>query len=262
MSNLQTLQSAVTAAILGGDIDIVAKQLYAGKASNTDRFRIFRNNSYASLTECLKTVFPVTVRLSDEHFFAYAAHEFISGQPPSKTRLSSYGAAFPRFLATFPPCRNFPIIAEMAALEWAIAGSLNDAEEAPAPVSLMIDAGADGGKISLQLQPNLRFIVSRWPLLGVWADHKKENSVITGSLKDKVSRLAICRHGEDIQLLELDASRFAFWRTLAKGLAIEAAAKKAFARDPLFDLVQETVALFRSNLIIGISTSAGKETQS
>ena len=254
MPDLQTLQNTMADAILGGDLAHIADELDAGPASATGRFNIFRNNTYMSLTECLKTVFPVTVRLSDERFFAYAAHEFISNRPPREARLSNYGAEFPRFLAGFAPCREFPVIAEMAALEWAIAGSLNEAEEPPAHISLINEAGPDGGRISLRLQPNLRFAMARWPLVGVWADHKKENVEIAGPLKRSVSRVAISRHGEDIQLLELEAPRFAFWRTLARGLPIETAAQRALARDPLFDLVHETVALFRSQLVTGVFT--------
>jgi hypothetical protein len=254
MPDLQTLQNNMADAILGGDMAHFADELDAGPASATSRFNIFRNNTYMSLTECLKTVFPVTVRLSDERFFAYAAHEFISNRPPRQAQLSNYGAEFPRFLAGFAPCREFPVIAEMAALEWAIAGSLNEAEEQPAPISLIKEGGPDGGRVSLRLQPNLRFAMARWPLLGVWADHKKGNVEIAGPLRRTVSRVAISRRGEDIQLLELEAPRFAFWRSLARGLPIETAAQRALARDPLFDLVRETLLLFRSQLVTGVST--------
>jgi Putative DNA-binding domain len=251
MPSLQSLQDTMTAAILGGDVTQIAKELKAGRVNAAGRFNIFRNNSYASLTECLKAVFPVTMRLSDERFFDYAAHAFIAARPPREARLSQYGAEFPRFLATFAPCRDFPVIAEMASLEWAIAGTLNDAEELAAPISLIKELGLDGGKFGLRLQPNLRFTVSRWPLIGVWSDHKKEEVVITGPLKRRVSRVVISRHGEDIHLLELDAARFAFWRSLARGLSIEAAAERALTRDPLFDLIHETIAIFRSKLVTG-----------
>lgn len=254
MPDLQTLQNAMTAAILGGSTAFVSEELNAGQASALLRFGIFRNNSYMSLTECLKTVFPVTVRLSDERFFSYVAQEFITRQPPGEARLSSYGAEFPRFLAQFPPCRNFPIIAEMAALEWAIAGSLNDAEEEAAPISLITDASANGADMGLCLQPNLRFAVARWPLLGVWENHLKHHVVMTGPLRRELSRMAIFRYGQNIQMMELEASRFAFWRALAHGRTIEAATLRALARDPLFDLVQETISLFQLRLITGIVT--------
>lgn len=262
MHNLQTLQCIMAKAILGGETDSIGNELLAGTANPAARFRIFRNNAYTSLSECLKTVFPVTMQLSDERFFAYAAHEFISTRPPREARLSTYGAEFPRFLATFKPCRDFPVIAEMAALEWAIAESLGAAEEHPAPISFLKDGGVDGNRMCLRLQPNLRFTISRWPLLGVWADHKRPNFTITETLKKKMSRLAIRRHGEDIQLLELEPARFCFWRALRREFPLEIAAQRALCHDPLFDLVQETLALFRAQLVVGVFASPRKGTQS
>jgi hypothetical protein len=194
------------------------------------------------------------VRLSDVRFFDYAAHEYISKLPPWEARLSTYGSEFPRFLSTFPPCKDYPVIAEMAKLEWAIADSLNDAEEEPASLSLMREAGADDKTVSVKLQPNLRFVVTRWPLLAVWAYYKKESIVINGQLERKLSRVAVVRNGGDIQLLELDTARFSFWRCLARGGSIEIAALKAFKRDPLFDLLREMIALFRLQLVTGVIT--------
>jgi hypothetical protein len=255
MSDLQFFQETMTSAILSGEFSGFAGQFHAGAADPQRRLDIFRNNTFISLTECLKTVFPVTVLLSDERFFAYAAHEFIAMQPPREARLSRYGAAFPRFLANFEPCREFPVIAEMAALEWAISECLNSPEELPVPISMLTELGAAGAHLGLCLQPNLKFNVSRWPLLGVWADHRKEHVVISGPLKPRVSRVAISRHDDDIQCLELDVARFAFWRALARGRSIEEAARRALLRDRLFDLVRETMLLFRSGLVTGIFTS-------
>lgn len=244
MPDLQTLQDRMVAAIMGGDMAHIADEFV-----HSDRLTIFRNNSFTSLTEALKTTFPVTVQLCGERFFAYAAHEFIARRPPREARLSHYGAAFPRFLAGFPPCRDYPMIAEMAGFEWAISSSLNDAEEAPASLASIDQAKAEGGRISLRLQPHLRFAVSRWPVLQTWADHKKAGTPASKSFERKIERIAIVRRGEDIQFLELDAARFAFWRALAKGQSLEAAARRALAREPLFDLLRETLLLFRSSLV-------------
>jgi hypothetical protein len=250
MPKLSALQAEMAAAILKGDTVPIAHEFTAAH-----RLSIFRNNTFASLTEALKATFPVTVQLCDERFFAYAAHEFITQKPPHEARLSQYGMAFPRFLASFPACRNHPIIAAMAEFEWAISSSLNDAEEAPASLSAIEQANANGGGISLALQPHLRFIASRWSVLQTWAEHKKAMPA-SSLLKREAERIAITRRGEDMQFLRLSASRFAFWRALAKGQSIEAAATRALAREPLFDLLRETILLFRSRLVTRVVTPA------
>lgn len=254
MPDLLTLQSQVTAAILGGDMAHIADEFLAGDGDASLRLNIFRNNTFMSLTEVLMATFPVTVKLSDSRFFAYAAHEFISRHPPREARLSEFGGTFPRFLAGFDACRDYPVIAEMAALEWAIAQSLNTEEERPAPANILTPEVIGRGGIGLRLQPNLRFSVSRWPLLGVWADHKKDEVVIATPLKPRISRVAVSTRGDDIQCVELDAARFAFWRSLVRGHSLEQAAERALRRDRLFDLVRETMLLFRMGLVTGHST--------
>lgn len=259
MSDLQSMQANLATAILSGDLSPLGGKFRAGNANAARRLNIFRNNTIISLTECLKSVFPVTLKLSDARFFAFAAHEFITRHPPCEARLSVYGRGFPGFLASFEPCKDFPIIAEMASLEWAISDSLN-ADMFPA-ITLAFAARVLGGDstVCLALQPNLRFTVSRWPLLGVWLDHQHEPAVIRGPLKPATSRVAVMTRDDDVQCLELDPARFAFWRSIARGASLADAATKAVLRDRLFDVVRETILLFRSGLVTGVFTSCNKE---
>jgi hypothetical protein len=259
MPDLQTLQATLSAALLSGELSAVAGRFCAGTADAEARLNIYRNNTLISLTECLKSVFPITEKLSDPRFFAYAAHEYIVKHPPKEARLSRYGADFPRFLSEFEPCRDFPIIAEMAALEWMISDSLNQKDEPAISLAFAAEAMARGGALCLSMQPNLRFVVSRWPILDVWLDHQQEHVTIRAPLRPRASRIAVITRGGDIQCLELDAARFAFWRSAAKGKCLEQAAIQSISRDRLFDLVRETVLLFRSGLVTGFYTSCHKE---
>jgi hypothetical protein len=259
MSSLQRLQNSLAAAILSGDMSSQAGLFEAGGANATARLGIFRNNTIISLTECLKTVFPVTVKLADPRFFAYAAHEFITKHPPREARLSSYGAGFPRFLAGFDACKGFPIIAEMAVLEWAMSDSLNQIDEPPMLLAQAAEALVSGRQVHLMLQPNLRFAVSRWPLLDLWLDHQSGYSVQSKAIEPRRSRIAVMTRNDDIQCLELEQPRFAFWRAIRRGASLDTAATRVLSRDRLFDLVHETMLLFRSGLVIGAFTAANKD---
>ena len=105
MLDLATLQASMTRALLKGDLSEIEDEFDTGKASSARRFSIYRNNMFLSLTSHLRTIFPVTVRLGDDRFFAYAADQFILREPPMEARLAVYGAAFPRFLSHFPACQ-------------------------------------------------------------------------------------------------------------------------------------------------------------
>ena len=252
MSELQTLQSKMATAMQAGHIAELAKDFTAGAADAGRRLMIYQNNSFGSLTAALKSVFPVTVELGDARFFDYAAHHYILKHPPREPRLSLFGAGFPKFLTRFPASREAPLLAAMASLEWCLASSLNDAAEAPAPLTLMDNAGTDGGRVCLRLQPNLRFVLTRWPLTGLWAHHTHNARMPEAPLPRQLSRVAVFRSGEDVELANLDSARFTFWRMLAKGLTLETAAARALARDPLFDLVQDVLLLFRNGLVTGV----------
>lgn len=250
MRDLAELQTAMTAAILQGEASSLACETIAPSADAVRRFDIYRNNTFLSLTSHLKAVFEVTARLGDERFFAYAAHEFIRSAPPREPRLSVYGGGFAKFLSGFPPCRNVPILSEMAALEWAVHSALTSAEVPPVSAAILSGFAQNPGGIRLVLQPSLRFAVSRWPLLRVWQG--AEDSATP--LPRRLSRVALFRVGDNIRFFELQSARFGFWRTIARRALLDDAATRAIARDPPFDLISEIFTLFRGGLVIGIDT--------
>jgi hypothetical protein len=248
MSSLAELQSLMTAAIFKGHAAEIEQDLVAGRADPARRFAIYRNNTFLSLTAHLKAVFPVTARLGDERFFAYAANEFIRRAPPCEPRLSSYGGEFPKFLARFQASRATPILAEMAQLEWAVQSALTQRSAPAIGLETVIEAGPDAARASFKLQSGLGFVLSRWPLAKLWA----RSGDVTEPLGRKTSRLAVWRENNSVRVSELPAARFAFWRSIARGLPLEDAANRAFARDNSFDFPAELRGLFGAGLVTGI----------
>ena len=66
------------------------------------------------------------------------------------------------------------------------------------------------------------------------------------------SHVAVTRHGHRIRLTSLPIGRYLFRRGLAKGLPLDAAARRAMARDPLLEPAGELDALFGENLVTDI----------
>jgi hypothetical protein len=225
MLDLATLQSRMTAAVLSGDFTSIAGEFVAPGATPQRRLGIFRNNTILSLTAALAAAFPVTVVLVDKRFFDYAAASFIAARPPREARLSIYGAEFPRFLRRFPAMASFPFVADVAALEWAIAEVLDSEEGHP------------------------RFIASRFDVAAIWNNFQSRRIDNIDPAMRKATRLAVWRQGAKVRFAELASPQFALWRALAKGRPLDRAAAAAMARDPLFDLTQELVALMRAGLI-------------
>ncbi len=250
MSSLAELQSQMTQAIFKGHAADIEQALVAGRADPTRRFAIYRNNTFLSLTAHLKAVFPVTAKLGDERFFAYAANEFIRRTPPREPRLSSYGAEFPKFLASFQASRATPILAEMARLEWAVQSALTTISRPTIDIAKLIDAGPDAAQAPLDLQSSLGFVVSHWPLARLWAS----SGELLEPLSRRITRLALWREKRLGQSCRTHFSHvFAFWRALARGFPLELSANRAVARDGDFDLPAELRGLFGAGLVTGIA---------
>jgi len=256
MSELKALQERMARAILERDMGNIAAEFTAGTARPENRLNIYANNTYVSLKACLRATFPVTLLLADERFFDYAADIFIAAHPPREARLSYFGAGFPRFLATFQPCRDFPVIAEMASMEWAIADMMNAPQLQPAPMSAVAAITRAQGDPGLGLQPNLRFVITHWPLVQTWHEHRHGAPAVMSPLSPTVTRTVITRQADDIHFITIESARFAFWRMLASGKPIRAAASRALARDRLFDLVSEIALLFRLRLVTDVFSSS------
>jgi hypothetical protein len=248
MSSLAELQSQMTAAIFKGHTADVDHELVAAHADAARRFNIYRNNTFLSLTAHLKAVFPVTAKLGDERFFAYAANEFIRREPPREPRLAVYGAAFPRFLARFPACRGAPILPDMARLEWAVQSALTTGTRAPIGIDALVEIGSQAAQTRLELQPTLGFALSYWPLAGLWAS----SGEVPIPLERKITRHAVWRQGDSVKVMELSAPRFALWRSLARGFPLELSAGRAIARDGSFDLLAELHNLFEAGIVVTI----------
>jgi hypothetical protein len=254
MHDLATIQSEVTRALLSGRLSDVAQAFTANGKDAERRLNIYRNNSFISLTGALKSNFPVTMRMVDERFFAYAANAFIADHPPREPRLAAYGSKFPHFLARFPASRSYPIIAEMAAFEWAIVSTMTAPEEDPAPAAVLQHLSKVSGDARIVLQPNLHFAASRWPILEIWTAHRGDSLEAIPTFERRPTRVGIYRKNGRAKFLELSSARFVFWREVAKGSSLERAVTRAMLRGPFFDLVDELVVLFRSGLVTGVST--------
>ncbi|SON57748.1 hypothetical protein HDIA_4207 [Hartmannibacter diazotrophicus] len=246
MPSLEELQLATARCVLGHASGYTLP--LTGSSKSAARLGIYRNNTRSSLTTVLLTVFPVTAGLVDERFFRYAASDFISRFPPAEARLARYGAGFPRFLKSLETLAELPFVAEVARLEWAIAEAL-DAKSEP-PLALEALAGASLSlSPCLRLQPSLRLIALRTPVLAIWQAHQAGQEPAPGWRRE-VERIALWRCGDAVRLATIGHSDFAFRHALAAGCGLEPAVKRALARDPMFDLLGALVRLIQDGLVV------------
>jgi hypothetical protein len=253
MHALRELQSEMTRAILTGDDGPICGRIEVVKARPAGRLAIYRNNTFISLTEALMTAFPVVVRLVDERFFRFLANTYIKASPPREPRLAAYGATFAKFVAGFGPCRHLAYLPDLARLEWAINEAVTQA--VVKPVSRATLASVDPDLLTLctlDLQPSLRLVASRWPLLDIWRANQGE-MVQPIELVREPTRVLVRRRGEGVALDTHPRGRFRFLRETAGGATIGDALSAAFARDPQFRPADEFLAIFDAGLVTALN---------
>lgn len=256
MSALLELQRAFRAALLDGDAGALAPLLLADGIPPELRLDVHRNNLRASLSAVLAETFPAVRRLVDPRFFDYAAQTFVRTRPPESPCLHEYGAAFPDFLAKFPPCRELRYLPDTARLEWLLHLAAYAAEAPALPASGLAEVAPERlPTLRLRLHPALGLLQSPWPVDRIWAANRPgAESDQTIDLGAGAVHLEVARAGGTVLLRRLDAASFAFRAALREGETLEAAATSALALDAGFDLAAELAVLFRGELVTEVST--------
>jgi len=257
MSTLRELQAEFRAGVLEQGEEFFLPEIVADGLAPAARLSIYRNHVFTSLTDALKSTFPVVCLLVDERFFAYAAHEYIRDHPPRVRCLFEYGASFADFLAAFPPCRDLSYLPDVARLEWAMNEAIHAADPPRFdPTELAAVPPDDTPNLILRLDPALRLLASPWPVDDIWAanqpgsDPEARIDLDTGAVL-----LQIRRAGERVLFHRIDAASFAFRRALADGARLSDATDAALGEDAAFDLASALRALVSEAALAGFEVA-------
>lgn len=246
----RALQNAVAANILcrpGPDLGPSFDT--GGRFDPMRRFDIYRNNTFASLSATLVSVFPITVSLIGERYFRHVAASFIRISPPSEARLVRYGSDFADFLGRLDELKPMPFIADTARLEWLIAEVLDAPALMPATMA-ELHRGGEGTMPDLVLQPSLRLLFCRWPALDIWSAHQASGDVEKlGDIRRQSQRIALWRNRDSVRFLRLNGAHYAFLHALKNSRGLEYAVVKATARDPGYNLAASLGGLFSDGLV-------------
>jgi hypothetical protein len=257
MPALRELQAAFLRAMLGPDEPQLLEAIVGDGLLPTARLQIYRHHVLTSLTDVLQATFPVICRLVDERFFRYAADAYIRQYPPEAPCLFEYGAPFPAFLATFPPCRDLVYLVDVARLEWALHAALHAEVCAPLdPAELGNIAAHDVAQLTFQCDPSVTLLCSPWPIDRIWRINQVDEAVDAAvDLSEGGVCLEIRRCDDDVVFRRLDPAMYTFRTTLAAGQQLAVAAETALATDAGFDCVVALRDLLADGVVIGFTLS-------
>jgi hypothetical protein len=256
MLTLRELQTAIGAAMLGGDVSAAARDIEADGLAPEARLEIYRHHVVTTLTSALEATFPAICRLVDRRFFAYAADTYLRAHPPAGPCLFEYGDSFPEFLAAFPPCRDLAYLPDVARLEWAMSAALHAPDVDPMdPACLARVAAGDMPRLTFTVDPSVSFLASPWPVDQIWRASQDGAPSEPVDLASGGVWLEVRRAGDVAIMRALAAADYTLRTALARGNTLEDATAAALDVDPHFDLTAALHAMLDERIFTSFAVS-------
>ena len=227
-------QTSFRAALLDAAQPVPDGLIDASEAPAGKRFSVYRNNVAVSLTEALRTGFPVLCKLLGDQNFDRLDGLFLRAHPPSSPLMMHYGADIPEFLSAFTPLQHLGYLPDVARLELALRQSYHAADMPafdPAALAALPPERLMGAR--LQLAPAVILLSSEWPLYDLWHFNTSDGAPKPRAIAQDV---LITRPDYDPAPHPLSKAEGAWLATIKDGGTLGAAQDAAAERDPGFDL--------------------------
>lgn len=134
------------------------------------RFKVYRNNVFHSLTRALAARFPVVEQLVGPEFFSAMARAYITASPPKGPVMLLWGESFAAFLDAFQPVAHLPFLADVARLEYARGLSCHAADASTIPPEMLADPDLEARHLALH--PSVTMFKSATPAVQIWRRHQ------------------------------------------------------------------------------------------
>lgn len=234
---LRELQQAFAAAVLQ-DATAILTHVREGAFPAARHLQIYRNNTFANLTDALAACYPVVRRLVGEDFFEFAADGYIRQHPPQSGNLHCFGGALAQYLADLPSAQSLPYLADVARLEWARQQAYHAADAAVLSAdSLAAIAAEDYPNLVFGLHPSAQLFESRYPCFRIWQVNQTDyDGDMNVHLEEKSQPILVIRRHLDIAMDVLSTGDFHLLKAFVDGQPLAEASRRASDADPTFDL--------------------------
>jgi Putative DNA-binding domain len=209
------------------------------------RFHIYRNNVASAYANALAVRYPAAKRLVGDEFFAAMAGAFARDTPPVSPALILYGAAFPDFIASFPPAASLAYLADVARLESAWWQAYHAADVAPRTperfAAIPEDELADARFV---FHPSAQVMRSSHPIVSILEAQRGDGS-LAGIDLGRAETALVYRRDLEVMAERIETPEADFLQSLMAGQSLGEAAK------PGLDLEKALARLVASGIITG-----------
>lgn len=250
MSELGRFQDAFAAALAERTAAPIAGWLPEGETDPAG-LAVYRNTIAKGCVDAMAANFPTVASLVGDDWFRAAAALFVRDNPPRSAALLAYGAAFPDWLARFPPADDLPYLPAMAQMDrmWTTALFAPEAEPLAAEAFALPPEALAAARP--RLHPSLAFAGFDSGLPGLWlAAREPEPGEM--ELVDDPQAVLIVRPHDAVTARLLDRAGHAFLVAAADGAPLGEAITAAAEADPAADLAALFAALIADGVFVGL----------
>jgi len=233
--SLDDIQQRFAAGLLDGGLDPV--DLFRGPAARAARrFALYRGNLAANWHTALHGAYPVVETLVGDEFFQALARSYGRRHHYQAGDLNCFGGALADFIADFQPLADYPYMADVARLEWALhlAHYGPDLPTLDVRALAALDPAALDG-IELRLHPNTTLLASDWAIGRIWRAHQPDSDASLPATPAGPCRLIVHRRGWKADCREAGRGEFAALRAIEAGRTLGDALEEGGRADARFD---------------------------
>lgn len=199
---LETLQADFQNYILGNDDAMAGKVRATAKADAATLLAVYRDGYALRLLEALETNFSTLKQVLGDDDFDAMGRGYIAAHPSRHFSIRWFGDRLADYLASTDHWSGTPALAELARLEWALAGAFDSADAAPVAIETVAAiAPDDWPKLRLAFHPSLQVIDFHWTVPELWNAMSADEEAGAPDRREAPVPFAIWRHdqGEERQ---------------------------------------------------------------
>jgi hypothetical protein len=240
MPTLRDLQRAF-AAHLHGAADAPSDFAADTPLPASARLAVYRNNSRSFFESALRSTYPVIERRVGPDYFQQLSVLYRRAHPATRGDLHWVGQHFPAFLQAHLADSPYAWLAELAALEWAIAMAAVAPDSARVGLETLRGVAPERlSAVRFRLIPSLDTIDASVPVLTVWRANQSGAASVPVDLSIGRECVLVYRNVEDIvELRGVTPRELAFVRALRAERSLEQALEES---DLALDALQRALA--------------------
>ncbi len=210
--------------------------------ASEQRFSIYQNNVFHSLSNALADLYPVVKKLVGDDFFMGTASYYLRENPPQQAAMVYFGQDFSDFLRTFEHTRDMTYLADIAELELARQEAYHAADENTLTATGFAEITPDKLSVAhISLHSSLRLVRSNHPIFTIWQANQDDQALKENIDLSEPQQILVVRPTYELLMYSIDRGTYDFINALQSGSTLEQALEKALVSSPELD-VSKTIS--------------------